>query len=323
VKMNSNPLVSIITIFLNAEMFIQEAIDSAIAQTYDRWELLLVDDGSSDGSTQIAQLYAEQYPNQIRYLEHERHRNLGMSTSRNLGIYHAKGTYISFLDADDLWLPDKLTQQVAILESQSEATFLCSPAKWWYSWAANSADNPQDFLQKWAIPLNIVVQPPDLLLLFLQDDWASLCDLLIRRATIEKVGGYEASFRGMYEDQVFHAKLCLQFPAFVTQQCWYWYRQHPSACTALAHQAKQMREARSKFLNWLETYLLQEGFNHIEVWRTEVWRTEVWQIVQQEIWPFRHPFLFRVSVRLQMLLRAIQGSVNTGNMARIGAKETL
>jgi glycosyltransferase involved in cell wall biosynthesis len=316
--MHSNPLVSIITIFLNAEMFIQEAIDSAIAQTYDCWELLLADDGSSDGSTRIAQQYAERYPNRIRYLEHDHHRNLGMSASRNIGIKHAKGKYISFLDADDLWLPDKLTQQVSILESQSETTFLCSPAKWWYGWTENEEDRQRDFVQKWKIQLNAVVQPPDLLLLFLQDDWASLCDLLVRREAIEQIGGYEASFRGMYEDQVFHAKLCLQFPAFVTSQCWYWYRQHPTACTALSHQAKQMRGSRAKFLNWLEAYLTQQGSKH-----TEVWHSEVWQIVQQEIWPFRHPFLFRVSVRWQMLLRAIQGLGPVGNMEEsMGAKET-
>lgn len=310
--MNRNPQVSIITIFLNAEQFIQEAIESAIAQTYDHWELLLVDDGSTDGSTQIALRYAEQYPYQIRYLEHDHHQNLGMSASRNLGIQQAQGALISFLDADDVWLPDKLTQQVTILESQPEATFLCSPAKWWYGWTGHAEDRQKDFVQKWAIPLNAVVQPPSLLLLFLQDDWASLCDLLVRREVIEQIGGYEASFRGMYEDQVFHAKLCLQFPAFVTRKCWYWYRQHPTACTALSHQAKQMRGARAKFLNWLETYLVQQEFKH----------TEVWQIVQQEIWPFRHPFLFRVWVRVRLMMKAVQGWVNLGNIERMGAKET-
>ncbi|NJM76713.1 MAG: glycosyltransferase family 2 protein [Acaryochloridaceae cyanobacterium RU_4_10] len=296
--MSSKPLVSIITIFWNAETYIQEAIESAIAQTYEHWELLLVDDGSMDESTNIALSYARQYPKQIRYLEHPDHQNLGMSATRNLGIRSSKGEYLSFLDADDLWLSDKLEQQVNILESRPETAFLCSPAKWWYSWSSNVEENQRDFVQQLGVPSNSMVQPPTLLLKFLQNEWASLCDLLVRGSVVEKIGGYETSFQGMYEDQAFHAKLCLQSESFVTSQCWYWYRQHPTACTALTHQAKQWRSARYTFLNWLERYLVQQEFQN----------TEIWQVLQKEIWPFRHPVLFRVSNRVQSVMKTWQRS---------------
>ena len=118
------PLVSAITIFLDAETFLREAIESVLAQTYANWELLLVDDGSTDGSTEIALGYARLYPQRIRYLEHEGHRNRGMSASRNLGIPHARGEYIALLDADDVWLPLKLERQVAILESDPESAMV-------------------------------------------------------------------------------------------------------------------------------------------------------------------------------------------------------
>ena len=113
--MSNKPLVSAIIIFLNAEKFIEEAIESVFAQTYENWELLLVDDGSTDSSTRIALRYAEQHHDKVRYLEHSGHQNLGMSAARNLGISHAKGAYLAFLDADDVWLPRKLEQQVAIM----------------------------------------------------------------------------------------------------------------------------------------------------------------------------------------------------------------
>src|SRR5215467_1200932 len=119
--MSNKPLVSVIMIFLDAEKFIQEAIESVFAQTYANWELLLVDDGSTDASSEMALRYAEQYPTKVRYLEHEGHQNRGMSASRNRGINNARGEYIAFLDADDVWLPLKLEQQTAILESQPEA----------------------------------------------------------------------------------------------------------------------------------------------------------------------------------------------------------
>jgi glycosyltransferase involved in cell wall biosynthesis len=102
------PVVSIVVIFLNAEQFIREAIESAFAQTYKCWELLLVDDGSADGSKAIAHQYAALYPERVLYLEHHDHQNRGMSASRNLGVSHARGKYIAFLDADDVWLPHKL-----------------------------------------------------------------------------------------------------------------------------------------------------------------------------------------------------------------------
>src|SRR5262245_29749459 len=110
-------LVSVIMIFLDEKRFIREAIESVLAQTYQNWELLLIDDGSRDGSGEIAQGIAAEHPNRVRYLEHPGHQNRGMSASRNLGVRHAQGAYIAFLDADDIWVAKKLEQQVAILKS--------------------------------------------------------------------------------------------------------------------------------------------------------------------------------------------------------------
>lgn len=121
--------VSVITPFLNAEPFLKETIESVLSQSYDAWELFLIDDGSTEGSTEIARGYAEQYPEKIYYLEHEGHRNLGPSASRNLGIVHARGEYIAFLDADDLWVPQRLEKQVSFLDAHPEIALLGS----WYS----------------------------------------------------------------------------------------------------------------------------------------------------------------------------------------------
>ena len=83
------PLVSVIMIFLNEERFIGEAIDSVFAQTYPKWELILVDDGSSDRSSEIARSIAARHPGQVRYIDHPGHSNLGMSASRNAGKVEA------------------------------------------------------------------------------------------------------------------------------------------------------------------------------------------------------------------------------------------
>src|SRR5436190_7341573 len=116
--------VSIVTPFLNAERFITESIESVLAQTWHGWELLLIDDGSTDGSTAIAQRYAAAHPEKIRYLTHQERRNCGASASRNLGARHARGEYLAFLDADDVYLPRKLEEQVPLLDAQPDAAML-------------------------------------------------------------------------------------------------------------------------------------------------------------------------------------------------------
>ena len=111
--MTKAPRVSSIVIFLNAKAFIREAVDSVLAQSYSDWDLWLVDDGSTDGSTEIAREYERVHRGKGRYVEHPGHENKGMSASRNLGLSHAAGEYVAFLDADDVWLPQKLEEQVA------------------------------------------------------------------------------------------------------------------------------------------------------------------------------------------------------------------
>src|SRR5215470_3934185 len=108
--MTLEPVVSVVTIFLNAERFIEGALESVFAQTYESWELLLVDDGSTDGSTAIARRFADRNPERVRYIEHAGHVNRGMSASRNAGACAARGIYVAFLDADDVWLSHKLEE---------------------------------------------------------------------------------------------------------------------------------------------------------------------------------------------------------------------
>ena len=104
---------SAIIIFLDAERWLAEAIESVRAQTSDDWELLLVDDGSRDASSAVAQAAAAHDRDRVRYFQHPGHRNRGMSATRNLGLHHARGQAVAFCDADDVWLPDKLARQHA------------------------------------------------------------------------------------------------------------------------------------------------------------------------------------------------------------------
>ncbi len=105
----SEHLVSIVTPVYNAEKFISETIDSIQKQTYKDWELILVDDCSSDSSYDIISEYMKN-DKRIRYIKLE--KNSGAAVSRNTGIKNAKGRFIAFVDSDDIWLPKKLEKQV-------------------------------------------------------------------------------------------------------------------------------------------------------------------------------------------------------------------
>ncbi len=260
--MSTPPLVSIITIFLNAEQFLVEAIESVLAQTYEQWELLLVDDGSTDGSTAIARRYAERCPDKVRYLEHAGHQNRGKSISRNLGIAQARGDYLALLDADDVFLPEKLEQQVAILNQHPRVGMVYGPTLYWYSWTGVPADSRRDVLGKLGVSSNTLHDPPALLTRFLIDGGMvpCTCGLLARRSVVTQVGGFDERIHSMYEDQVFIAKLCLAAPVFVIGRCEDRYRQHPDSTSSQAlktgeYHPTQPNPSRQAFLNWLADYV--------------------------------------------------------------------
>jgi glycosyltransferase involved in cell wall biosynthesis len=295
---NDSPVVSIVTIFLNAEEFIEEAVESVFAQTYDRWELLLVDDGSTDASSSIASRYAEQRSERVHYLEHAGHANLGMSAARNLGVRNARGKYIAFLDADDVWLPHKLKQQVALLDAHPAAAMVYGLCEFWYSWAGDQEEGSQDFLHDLGVPSETLIWPPALLNRFFFAQDAAIpgpTDVLVRREVIEQVGGFEEEFRGAYEDEVFYAKICLNAAVLPVDTCWDKYRQHPSSSNSEVERAGQEYATRVVFLEWLDSYLAEQGVKDAEILRS----------MRKELWRCRHPRLSGAWKRRRHLMRSI------------------
>ena len=105
----SAPLISCIVPVYNGERFLSQTLDSVLGQTYRPLEVLLSDDGSTDGTPQIAARYSKR----IRYLTHA---NTGPGAARNRGLRLARGDFVALLDADDLWHPEKLERQMAQFE---------------------------------------------------------------------------------------------------------------------------------------------------------------------------------------------------------------
>jgi glycosyltransferase involved in cell wall biosynthesis len=263
------PQISCISTFLNAGRFLDEAIQSVLAQDHADWELLLVDDGSTDQSSTIAQHYAEQYPTKIRYLCHPNQANRGVSASRNLGIAHSRGAYLAFLDADDVWLPHKLSRQVALLQSNPEAAMVYGHVQLWHSWQP-SAPKPDSFVSLGVTP-DKVIGPPRLLenLLRFRYQTPVPSNTMIRREVIDRHGGFEEELR-IYEDQAFFSKILFNEPVFVSSEYWARYRQHEdSACAWMddvAAVASAYCSTKLAFLDWLAAYLSARSVRNPLIW---------------------------------------------------------
>lgn len=303
--MSRPPVVSAVMIFLNGERFIREAIDSVLAQTFTDWELLLVDDGSTDGSTAIALSYVAQHPGKVHYLEHAQHKNRGMSASRNLGFRHARGAYLALLDADDVWLPQKFERQVEFMNAHADVAMVFGRTEYWHSWTGRAEDLSRDHVPAHGFPaatygpttLSTRVYPLG------PGTAPSLCSLLIRAEAMEKIGGFEESFKGFYEDQAFLAKMYLAEPVAATEDCWDRYRIHDTSCSAVVRETGEYDEHRARFLRWLRTYL--ESQPHVS--------PEVWNAVNDASQPYMPPTNDPgTETRWLRLLRVAEG-----NLARL------
>lgn len=268
--MNPAPMVSVIIPFYNPPLdFMREAIESVFRQQYTDWELLLVDDGSGQDSRELAHAYVAGQPEKVRYLAHPGNHNCGLSSSRQLGIDHARGKYIAWLDADDLWLPDKLAGQVALMEAYLRAGMVYGRTKYWLSWRGKPEDRKRDYYPENRFPPETMIEPPRALCSYLKGDAAVPCpsSTLMRRRVLEAVGGHDVNVPNVGEDQVLFAKITLHAPVLVSDTCWDWYRLHDTSIMAGSARAGQVEATYLAYLDWLEVYLSRQDIREPALWK--------------------------------------------------------
>ena len=212
--LNSSPQVSVIIPVYNGERYISQAIDSVLSQTHSNYEMIIVDDGSTDNTYQIIQHYIEkcQDPDLIRYIFQS---NQGVAAARNQGIQTAKGELIALLDQDDVFLPEKLAHQVACFETYPDVAIVNS------GWRLiDPNNNPISDIEPWH-------DLPDLTLAI----WVTRTPILpsalmFRRHAWERVGGFDPRFNGV-DDVDFIWRLALQgYTAVWLPEITVNYRQH-------------------------------------------------------------------------------------------------
>jgi len=294
--MTRPPLVSVIMPFLNVAAFLEEAIDSVRAQTYRHWELLLCDDGATDGSSMIARRYVELDPERIRHLAHDDGGTHGASATRNLGIAQARGDLIALLDGDDAWFPNKLEEQIDILAERPEADALYGVTELWYGWTGLPEDAARDSRPSGGIPTNTLLAPRQLLTGMLRRELLvpCTCSIIMRTDAVRRSGGFVDEFRYIYTDVAFYSRLSLVASVLYVERCWDRYRRHAASAYSTVQRRGEGSEARRRYLTWLEGYL--EG--------TEARDDPALRVaLRAAMRRVRHPRLFRIVDGARGLLR--------------------
>jgi len=202
--------VSVVVPAYNGEQFIGECIQSVLDQDFRDFELIVVDDGSKDATSEIVEKFVQE-DSRVRLVHHEGRVNLGVSKSRNLGVKKSSGEWIAFLDADDQYLPKKLSQQVALMEANKnlvlshtgilygETLENASPRNSWNDHAEKLGqyifNERKDFLQRNPICLSTTMVKRNVLLdldlaypqMFQLEDWV-MCILLSTKGSFLAIG---------------------------------------------------------------------------------------------------------------------------------------
>lgn len=179
--MQTAPLVSVIIPAYNAEAYVRQTLESALAQTYEHLEVLVIDDGSGDGTADIVREVAAE-DGRVRLFQQA---NGGVASARNHGIEHARGEYIAPLDADDLFYPQKLEAQVTRMEAGGEGVGMV------YCWWTSMDQSGRVFggSSPWRIEGDVYEQ------LLYVNFIGNASVPLYRRSVLEHVGGYDESLR--------------------------------------------------------------------------------------------------------------------------------
>lgn len=197
------PLVSVVIAAYNAEAYLEDTLRAALAQTYSPLEVVVVDDGSKDGT---AALVRERFPD-VHLIQQE---NAGQAAARNRGVEEARGEVIAFLDADDLWLPEKIARQMDVLSAHPDAALVYA------GWARPGFRGKR--LGGQVVPLH-----------FLQISFGYfICPtgVVVSRERFLEVGGFRKAMTGI-EDRDLWSRLALRGPAFLIEDVLWFYRSTP------------------------------------------------------------------------------------------------
>lgn len=235
--MEKDPLVSVVIPSYNARDYIKETVDSVLAQTYKNIEIFVVDDGSTDDTKEVLSLYGA--AGKIHYLYQQ---NAGQSAARNTAIAHAQGKYIALLDADDLFMPTKIEEQVAYLEAHPECGL--SYCRLYHFFGS---DLNRRYVFSVPSPSGVLFKE------LLRGNFINPLSVVLRKELLDKYGAFEPTFRRLDEQALwlklaFNNVMFCHLPKYLA-----YYRVHSSSLTNDAVYYRDTQKTLILFLKNIKT----------------------------------------------------------------------
>jgi SAM-dependent methyltransferase len=255
-QLGRQPAVSVLMAMFNAARYVAEAIESVRAQTLDGWELIIVDDGSTDDSYAIARRYGEREPSWIRVFQHPDGANHGLSRTANRALAEASGNYIAFLDADDTWMPERLAHDVAVLDANPTIAAVISNSLYWWmdeDWPAS--------VDRFNAPLNCVWPPRSFFKsVWLRHESSVPCPaaFTVRTALLRELGGFDESY-AVAMDMKLIAEVAFRYPVFVADACNAEYRRTRESLWSRSISDGRDAECRRRFLKWMKALIERDA----------------------------------------------------------------
>ena len=241
-----NPLVSIVTPAYNSSATVGETIESVLSQTYSNFEMIIVDDGSTDDTANVVHRFKD---NRIKYIYQS---NKERSEARNNGIKNAKGEFIAFLDADDIWFPEKLEKQIELFEMDMKLGLVYSDL---YLFEEKFPQKVTLYshirkLFRGNVPLRIIVE----------DNFIQSATPLVRRDVFDSLGNFDSDLIPC-EDYDMWIRIIARYAVDFVNQPLAYYRIHPNR-TSWKNMPDILFESTHKLIDKIEANFLSEGFLH-------------------------------------------------------------
>ena len=221
----ASPLVSIVIPAYNCAAFIDEALQSIYQQTYSHWEIIVVDDGSTDATSSVLAPHLKR----IRYVAQE---NKGTAAARNAGLRRARGDLIAFLDNDDVWLPEKLQHQVGVMQAWPDCGLVFTDGQTFTEAGVRRESVLSPRLDSWlrahATGDPLVAKGCMFRKLLFANEISSASSVMLRREFVEHAGGFDETI-STADDYDLWLRVAREHAVAVIRRCLYMWRWHDAS----------------------------------------------------------------------------------------------
>ncbi len=227
------PTVEVIVPAYNAAPFLAAALNSVIAQTFADWRILLVDDGSTDTTAEIANAYAARLGPKLKYIHQP---NAGLPAARNTAIRHAEGQYLALLDADDIWLPERLAETLKVFARSEEIGL---------TYGFIDGIDPQGHILSTFQTPSKHAEGKIARYIYMREIDLPCPSITFRKTCVDHVGTFDESMRAT-EDRDLWLRIALRYDVALVRQVIAQYRTSPQAMTS---DPERMYQAQLRFID--------------------------------------------------------------------------